>query len=718
MAELRWNPLLRTWTMVSVDRSARPQMPKDWCPFCPGSGRVPDEYDVLKYDNDYPVLSPNPIKIEDMDSHVYKKEEAEGKCEVILYSPDHKKSLYQLSVEHIKKLVDLWAERVEEISKDRKVQYVFPFENKGEEVGVTMPHPHGQIYGYPFIPLKIKTELDSAKEHFEKRNRCLICDMNEEESKEKKRVIFENNDFIAYVPFFTDYPYGVFIVSKLHKGSITDLDEKEKMSLAQIIKVITGSFDMIFNRPFPYMMAIHQTPVNSKEYKDSEKYYHFHIEFYTPLFAKDKIKYNASSETGAWAAANVVSVEETAKQMRTAKLKYLSKGYNTFLRKELIREFVALYGGKESDVYVFSAPARVNLIGEHIDNHGGFVLPVALDMYITMAIRKRKDGRVIFRDLNFPETAEASIFEDVVKNKEVPWVNYLLGVLKIIKEKGYKIDAGFEVLFFSEIPSGAGVSSSAAFEVVFAYGLSEIFTLGISKKNLAILCQKAENDFVGVKCGIMDQFSIAMGEKGNAILLNCANLNHKYISLFLGDYLMVLTNTNKQRKLTESRYNERLAECAEGLKDIQKVLNIDNLCSIDSEQFKKVKDAISNPTVRKRVRHVVTENERVKQAAQALEKGELKAFGKLMEKSHSSLRDDYEVTGLELDTLFEKARKFNGCIGTRMTGAGFGGCTISLVHKDKIEEFKEAVGRGYKEETGLTPTFYICESGEGVKRID
>ena len=718
MSELRWNPLLRTWTMVATERQSRPLMPKDWCPFCPGSGRVPDDYDVFKYDNDFPVLSPNPVKIEALDSSIYQNEEADGKCEVILYSPEHHKHLYQLPVEHIRKLVDLWIERIEEISKDRKVQYVFPFENKGEEVGVTMPHPHGQIYGYPFIPLKIKTELDSAKDYFEKRNKCLLCEMNEEETEERKRIVFENSDFIAYIPHFTDYPFGVFIVSKLHKGSLTDLDDKEKNSLAQILKVVTGSFDMIFNRPFPYMMVFHQVPVNSKEYKDSENYYHFHIEFYTPLYTKDRIKYYASSEMGAWAAANIVSVVETARQMRTAKLKFLSKGYNTLLRKELIREFIELYGGRESDVFVFTAPARVNLIGEHIDYNGGLVFPIDLDMYMTMAIRKRRDGRVIFRDLNFSEIAEASIFEAIIKNKEIQWANYPFGVLKVLLEKGYRIDTGFEVLFFSEIPPGAGMSSSAAFELVFAYGISEIYQLGISKKNLAILCQKVENEFVGVNCGIMDQFSIALGEKDKAMLLNCETLEYKYIPLSLGNYKMVLTNTNKPHKLENSKYNERYAECREGLADIRKVMDIENLCKLDSEQFKKVRDAITSQTVRKRVRHVVTENERVRQAAEAIEKGDLITFGKLMEKSHSSLRDDYEVTGIELDTLFEKARKFNGCIGTRMTGGGFGGCTISLVHRDKIDEFMDVVSKGYIEERGITPLFYICESGDGVKRVD
>lgn len=328
MAELRWNPLLKDWTMVASHRQNRPQMPKDWCPFCPGSGKVPEDFQVLKYDNDFPALSQNPLEPDKVGSELYKTKKAYGKCEVILYSKEHNAVLSELSVEHIKKLVDLWSDRYEELSKDNEIKYILEFENRGEEVGVTMPHPHGQIYGYSVMPLKIQTELNSCREYYEENNKCLICDMNREEINFKQRVVMENEDFIAYIPFFTDYPYGVFIVSKEHYSKITDFSDRVKTNFADILKKVSGTFDSLFNRRFPYMMCIHQAPVNSQEYGNYEEYYHFHVEFYPPLRSADKIKFNASSETGAWAACNPRAVEETAEELRDAYKRFLKKNEN------------------------------------------------------------------------------------------------------------------------------------------------------------------------------------------------------------------------------------------------------------------------------------------------------------------------------------------------------------------------------------------------------
>ena len=322
MSELRWNPLLKTWTMVASNRQARPNMPEDWCPFCKGSGKVPDDYDVYCYDNDFPALTQNPDKPDVAGSELYKVMENYGKCEVLLYSPEHNITLPNLSVDHIVKLVELWTERFSELKKDNKIKYIFEFENRGKEVGVTMPHPHGQLYAYPFIPLKVKVELDNCREYYEANKRCMICDMTDEERKSNIRIISENDSFIAYIPFFTDYPYGVFIVSKSHKGNFTEFNNMEKRDLALMLKNITGAFDRLFNRLFPYMMCIHQTPVNSMEYKDANKFYHFHIEFYPPLRDKNRIKYYASSEMGAWAACNPLSIEETSKKLRKAYLDY------------------------------------------------------------------------------------------------------------------------------------------------------------------------------------------------------------------------------------------------------------------------------------------------------------------------------------------------------------------------------------------------------------
>ena len=322
MAELRWNPLLNDWVMIASHRQERPQMPKGWCPFCPDSGRVPDNYDVYKYDNDFPSLMLNPPEPDDVATELYKVAPAYGKCEVILYSPDHHATLPKFSVPHIRKLVDLWCNRFSELSKDEKIKYIFIFENRGEVVGVTMPHPHGQIYGYSYIPLKIQRELESCRSYYKEKNECLICRMNREEVNFKKRMVIENEHFLTYLPFFTEYPYGVFIVSKAHKSRITDFLDEEKTALASILKDTVGTLDSLFDYEFPYMLCMHQSPVNSGDY---DKFYHFHIEFYPPMRSRDKQKFNASSETGAWAPCNTTAPEEKAEELRQAYRRYLEK---------------------------------------------------------------------------------------------------------------------------------------------------------------------------------------------------------------------------------------------------------------------------------------------------------------------------------------------------------------------------------------------------------
>jgi len=325
MAELRWHPLIKDWVIIASHRQNRPQMPRDWCPFCPGSGKVPDEYDVLKYDNDFPALSQNPPEPDNVPTKLYKMTEAYGKCEVILYSPNHTTTLPELPVNHIKKLVDLWTERFIELRKDQRIKYIFIFENRGEIVGVTMPHPHGQIYGYSYIPKKLELELASCKEHYERNKTCLICDMNNDEMEFKQRVIFENEDFVVYLPFFTEYPYGIYISSKRHIQNLAQFTEREKLNLAKTLKDATGTLDSLFDYQFPYMMCMHQDPVNSGDFSD---YYHFHIEFFPPMRSRDKQKFNASSETGAWAHANPTKPEEKAEELRAAYRKFKMKEEN------------------------------------------------------------------------------------------------------------------------------------------------------------------------------------------------------------------------------------------------------------------------------------------------------------------------------------------------------------------------------------------------------
>ena len=322
MAELRFNPLTKDWVMIASHRQNRPQMPKDWCPFCPGSGKVPDSYDVYRYDNDFPALSQNPPQPDDVATDFFKVKPEYGKCEVVLYSPEHTTTLPQLDVEHIEKLVSLWQERFEEISKDKNIKYIFMFENKGEVVGVTMPHPHGQIYGYSIVPKRISEELSNSKKHLENTGKCLICDILENEYQENKRVICENEDFAVILPFFSDYPYGIYIISKKHKQNITELNDSEKRNFAKILKAATGTLDCLFDISFPYMMCMYQNPVNGE---DTSKYNHFHVKFYPPMRSGNKIKFNASSETGAWANCNPTAPEDKAEELREAYKRFLEK---------------------------------------------------------------------------------------------------------------------------------------------------------------------------------------------------------------------------------------------------------------------------------------------------------------------------------------------------------------------------------------------------------
>jgi UDPglucose--hexose-1-phosphate uridylyltransferase len=317
MPELRYNPLLDTWTMVATNRQNRPHLPADWCAFCPGEGKsVPAHYDVLAYPNDFPTLSQHTEAVKKSNSKVFQAAEAYGKCEVLLYSPEHTKKIYELSDEHVLKIVELWTARFKDLSQDKRIKYIFEFENRGEEVGVTMPHPHGQLYAYSWIPEKIKNELANAKKYFKKNGTNLFRDLNEAEKKYKKRVVLENKSFIAYIPYFTDYPFGVFIVNKKLKQNFLEFTLTEKKDLAEMLKKLVRGFDKIYDRPFPYIMSIHQSPVNSPQYKDCADYFGFHIEFYPPLRAKDKIKWYAGSEMGAGAAANPLDVDACAALLR------------------------------------------------------------------------------------------------------------------------------------------------------------------------------------------------------------------------------------------------------------------------------------------------------------------------------------------------------------------------------------------------------------------
>lgn len=390
----------------------------------------------------------------------------------------------------------------------------------------------------------------------------------------------------------------------------------------------------------------------------------------------------------------------------------------TYDPRELPKDFVKIYGGTEDSVSVFSSPARINIIGEHIDYNGGMVFPAAINRYLYVAIRKRNDTKIIYNDARFPGTFEFDVNDNFSYKKENDYANYLNGILSQLKEKGFSFPCGFEILMASNVPAGGGISSSSALECGFAYAVSETFGFGIDRIEIAKLGQMSEHNFMNVNCGIMDQFIIAMGKKNTAVMLNCDTLEYKYAPLELGDYRFVVMNTNKQRKLADSKYNERRSQCEEALKILQDSgVKITALCQLTPDEWEKSKDAIKDEILLKRARHCIYENQRVKDAVKVLEAKNLPELGKLLNASHKSLKEDYEVTGIELDTLAEEAQKQNGCLGARMTGAGFGGCAIALVHKDSIDTFIENVQKAYTEKIGYAAGFFACESGDGVGRF-
>ena len=387
------------------------------------------------------------------------------------------------------------------------------------------------------------------------------------------------------------------------------------------------------------------------------------------------------------------------------------------MKNKMLEKFNEKFGYKQG-VRVFFSPGRVNLIGEHTDYNGGHVFPCALSFGTYGAIALRDDKVVRMYSENFDDKGIISFdIENLKNDKEHDWANYPKGVIDVLRKHGYDVNKGFDMVVYGNIPNGAGLSSSASLELLMAVMMNDIYDFNIDRVELVKYCQEAENDFIGVNCGIMDQFAIGMGKDSNAILLDCNTLDYKYSTVNLKDEVIVIANTNKRRGLADSKYNERRGECEEALKELQSELKINALGELTEDEFEQSKHLIKNDVRAKRAKHAVYENQRTLKAVKALENNDIDTFGKLMNESHNSLRDDYEVTGRELDTLVDLASKQEGTIGSRMTGAGFGGCTVSIVKKPMVEKFIKNVGKEYKEKIGYDADFYVANIGSGTREI-
>ncbi|MBD5156239.1 MAG: galactokinase [Butyrivibrio sp.] len=384
------------------------------------------------------------------------------------------------------------------------------------------------------------------------------------------------------------------------------------------------------------------------------------------------------------------------------------------MKEQLIKKFGEIFG-EGGDVRSYFAPGRVNLIGEHTDYNGGHVFPCALTIGTYFIARKRDDRKLRFFSENFEKLGviEGSL-DALVWSEKAGWTNYPMGVMWAFGEKGYNITNGFDILLFGNIPNGSGLSSSASVEVGTGVMLRDMYGFDVDMIEISLIGQYSENNFNKVNCGIMDQFAIAMGKKDCAIFLDTADLSYEYAPIVLDDAKIVIACSNKKRGLGDSKYNERRAECEEALSELQTVLDIKSLGELDEARFEAHKDAIKSEVRQRRAKHAVYENQRTIKAVEALKAGNIEEFGRLMIASHDSLRDDYEVTGKELDTLVASALKQKGVIGSRMTGAGFGGCTVSIVKNDAIDVFIENVGREYKAAIGYAADFYVVEVGDGA----
>ena len=400
--------------------------------------------------------------------------------------------------------------------------------------------------------------------------------------------------------------------------------------------------------------------------------------------------------------------------------------------QELKEEYLKIYHESDNPILIASAPARINIIGEHIDYNGGFVFPAAIDRYLYVAIRKRNDNKIFYKDLFYHDAYEFDINDDFEYNEDFHYGNYLNGILTVMKRRGFKFPCGFEMMIASNVPSAGGISSSSALECGFAWAVNELYGFGISRKDIALMGQESEHEFMNVKCGIMDQYIIATAKEATAELLDCEKIEHEYVPLNLGDYKFVVMDSKKKRELADTKYNERREECEKGFEMLKSAAvalsqnngekysntkDLPNLCALSVAQFEECKAAISDSVILKRVRHVVTENQRVLDAVDALKKDDLETLGKLLYESHESLKNDYEVSCEELDTLVSMASEMDGCIGARMTGAGFGGCAIALVKINRSDAFMGKMKVAYSKTVGHDGGFFSCSSGDGVKTV-
>jgi galactokinase len=636
---------------------------------------------------------------------------------VVVYSPDHRGALASMPLPRIRHLIRVWRDRYLELGKDPLVRYVMVFENRGEAVGVTLHHPHGQIYAFPFVPPIPERELAASRAHLARTGRCLLCDALAEERADGRRIVLEGERFVAWVPFHARWPFETWVAPAAHQRSMAEWTEEDVEDVAAVLKGLLLKLDALFERPFPYMMVLHQEPTDDGDHGAC----HLHFELYSPQRSASRLKFLASCESGAGTFINDTLPEESAVALRRVGPRSAAAVRDPGRparrlgpdRAPVADALVRAFGAGGGIVTAF-APGRVNLIGEHTDYNDGFVLPMAIDPGIALAARPRPERQVRVLAVDLGESTTFPLDVPAEPDPAHRWSDYVRGVIWALQRAGLRVD-GMDVAFSGTLAQGAGLASSAALEVATAISVQALTGFALERSRLARLCQTAENEFVGVQCGIMDQFVSLAARAGHALFLDCRSLAFEHVPLDLGRHVIAICHSGVKHALVGSEYNRRRQECAAGVAALRaRFPGVEALRDATPEQLEACRGGLGE-VVYRRCRHVIGENARVREAVAALRTGNMEAFGLLMDASHASLRDDFQVSCAELDLLVDLARRSPGVLGARLTGGGFGGCTVNLLEREALPRLRDVVLGEYQRRTGLQPLLLVSGAAGGAE---
>ncbi|MFT4147912.1 MAG: galactokinase [Micrococcaceae bacterium] len=712
---MRYDVLRNEWVSFAAHRQTRTFLPKtSECPLCPTTDEFETEvpsnsYDVVVFENRFPSFkgSHHPMTAEPLESSGMIRP-AFGRCEVTSYTPNHDDTFADLPVKRFRTVINAWAHRTKTLSEEEGIEQIFPFENHGRAIGVTLDHPHGQIYAYPYVTPTTKLMLDTAKEYIKKHGNHPMEDVLAREHREEERILQQGKYFTSFVPFAARMPLEIHIVPHTQYADLSELADEERDELASMYKAVLEMIEGLYHDETAYIAAWHQAPV-----RQDREYGWLHLEITSPRRSEDKLKYLAGSEAAMGAFIADVLPEETAQRLKEARMTpHAVKKNREHSAERTTQYFEEAYGTKPDGIW--AAPGRVNLIGEHTDYNEGFVFPFALDKTTHCAVKLTQGNTIeVASVFENNDVKTETISTDLDKDKISDWAAYPLGVLWAFKTAGYDIPA-MEIMITSNVPIGAGLSSSAAIECAVALAINDLLDLNIPKKQLAAYCRQAENDVVGAPTGIMDQSASLLGEKDHALFLDCRSLDTDLVPLNLGkaDASILVIDTHVSHALADGEgYAARKASCDKAAE----LLDVPTLRDVTQETLENVPDDMDLETA-KRMRHVVTENDRVLQAAKALKNGTIEDIGSLLDASHESMRDDFEISCPELDLAVATAQK-NGAIGARMTGGGFGGSAIAVVKNEDIETIKEAIYEAFLNAGYNTPSIFTVSAGSGATRI-